>query len=348
MKGYFYRVGEQTPTKFWINNVTVQQAKLALENGAVGCTQNPSYTWKILTGEDKDSAVKIMDELIREEVDDGEVLVKLQRALVERVAEKFMPLYEASHGTKGYVSIQGNPFDESEESIVRYARYNCANYPNIMAKVPATEDGLKAIRTLLSEGTPINATEVMSLRQAVDVCEIYGEVTADLAKKPVTYYSHIAGIFDEHLKATAEQENIDVSPDSLWQAGIAVAKKIYQITKTHWPEVGMISGGARGLQHFTEMVGADAAVTINWNGTADKLIEQDPPVVQRFLQPVPHEVLDELTEKMPDFRKAYYLHAIEPSEYEDFGPVVRFRSSFESAWKNALDFIAAERARVCG
>ena len=40
------------------------------------------------------------------------------------------------------------------------------------------------------------------------------------------------------------------------------------------------SGGARGLQHYTEMVGCKCAITINWIGTADKLIEQDPPVAR--------------------------------------------------------------------
>ena len=52
MNDYFIRVSKQTPTKFWINNVTLNQADLALEAGAVGCTQNPAYTWKILNGQD--------------------------------------------------------------------------------------------------------------------------------------------------------------------------------------------------------------------------------------------------------------------------------------------------------
>ena len=35
---YFHRVHAQTPTRFWINNVTREQAHLAIEAGAVGCT----------------------------------------------------------------------------------------------------------------------------------------------------------------------------------------------------------------------------------------------------------------------------------------------------------------------
>ena len=147
-----YSREQADPTKFWINNVTINQAELALHAGAVGCTQNPAYTWKILNSADKDAAVQILDEILKTEEDDNKALIKLQRALVERVAERFMPLYEASNGKYGYVSIQGDPFDESEESIIDCARFNRANYPNIMAKIPATVSGLRAIRVLLREG----------------------------------------------------------------------------------------------------------------------------------------------------------------------------------------------------
>ena len=55
------------------------------------------------------------------------------------------------------------------------------------------------------------------------------------------------------------------------------------------------------------------------------------------------EKVDELTEKIDVYRKAYYINAIDPSEYEDYGPVVLFRSSFEEAWGNALKLIADMR-----
>lgn len=346
MANYFERVAQQTPTRFWINNVTRAQAQMALDAGAVGCTQNPAYTWKILTGDEKDYAVSIMDKLLAEEKDDNTVVVSLQRTLVRGVAKYFEPLYEASGKKLGYVSIQGDPFHEDCDTIVKWGRFNAEGCPNIMLKVPVTVEGLKAIGILLKEGYPINATEVMSLRQAADLCNVYKEATAGMENPPVCYYSHIAGIFDEHIAALVKERGIDIYPDYVWQAGIACAKKIYQITKTIAPEVGMISGGARGLQHFTEMVGANASVTINWKGTADKLLEQNAPVVQRFLQPTPHDVIDQLCEKIPEFRQAYEMHAIEPEDYEEYGPVVRFRTSFETAWKNTLEFVKNRRAEI--
>ncbi len=212
-----------------------------------------------------------------------------------------------------------------------------------MAKIPATEDGLQAIEVLLSEGVPINATEVFAVRQALDVCEIYEKVTKGMKNPPIIYYSHITGIYDEYLNKYAAKHAIDISPDVLWQGGLAVAKKVYQMTKERYPEVGFIGGGARGLQHFTEMVGGDVCITINWEGTADKLIERDLPVVYRLFNPVPHKVIDELTEKLDDFRRGYFVNAIAPSEYEEFGPVELFRTSFEDAWRNANHLIKERR-----
>ena len=343
-KGYFERVQAETLTRFWINNVTREQAQLAIDNGAVGCTQNPAYTWKMIQSvEEKDYVDGIINAIIAEEKDDNMALVKLQRELIGGVAKVFYPMFEASQCKNGYVSIQGDPFDETEESIVKYGRFNREAGKNIMCKVPVVPEGLKGIETLIKEYTPINATEIMALRQAMDVCDLYDKTTKNMVNPAPLYYSVITGIFDEQLKADVEADKIDISPDKCWIAGLAVAKKIYEMVKKRGYNCHFIGGGARGLHHFTEMVGADCVVTINWNGTADKLIEQDAPAVSRFFNPVDSEVIDELLEKVPVFRKAYLVNEIEPEEYEDYSPVVRFRSSFESAWKNARAHIASLR-----
>jgi len=72
---YFKRVTDQTPTRFWINNVTAKEADMALEEGAVGCTQNPSYTWKMLNGsEDETYAKQRLQEILNVEPDDNKAL----------------------------------------------------------------------------------------------------------------------------------------------------------------------------------------------------------------------------------------------------------------------------------
>ena len=71
MKGYFERVQAQTPTRFWINNVTRAQAELAIQAGAVGCTQNPAYTWKMIENQEEQAyVIRILEDILADELDD--------------------------------------------------------------------------------------------------------------------------------------------------------------------------------------------------------------------------------------------------------------------------------------
>ena len=151
MKPYFIRVTEQSPTMFWINNPTRRQADLALEHGALGCTNNPSYTQKMLDHPDEhEYALKFLDESIAETDNDWEAAEIFQRKMVKPIAEKFMPLYEKSGGQHGYVSIQGDPINEDDPDVViRDAFVNRKVSPNICCKIPTTTSGLKAIETMI-------------------------------------------------------------------------------------------------------------------------------------------------------------------------------------------------------
>jgi transaldolase len=331
---------------FWINNPTRRQAEMALEHGALGCTNNPSYTQKMIDHpEEHDYALKLLDEAIRETDDEYETAEVFQRKMVKPIADRFMPLFEKTGGQHGYVSIQGDPINEDDaEVVIRDAFANRKLAPNICCKIPTTVSGLKAMETMIEENIPINATEIFGVSQFVAICETYQRISKKTGKKPMFYMSHIAGIYDDHLRNYVKEHDVQISPDVLHQAGLAVARKVYELMiEREYPCV-FIGGGARGLHHFTEMVGAKACITINWEGTADKLIEQDPPVVYRVFNPVPQKVIDELLEKLPDFKRGYLPDGLEPEEFEHFGPVMLFRSSFITSWKRILEFIRERRA----
>jgi transaldolase len=347
-KPYFIRVTEQSPTMFWINNPTRWQADMALEHGALGCTNNPSYTQKMIDHpEESEYALRLLDESIRECDDDWETAEIFQRKMVKPIAEKFMPLYEKSNGQHGYVSIQGDPINEDDaDAVIRGARANRVVAPNICCKIPTTTSGLKAMETMVAEDIPINATEIFGVSQFISICEAYKQVSGANGHKPMFYMSHIAGIYDDHLGNYVKENDIQISPDVLHQAGLAVARKVYNLMiERDYPCV-FIGGGARGLHHFTEMVGGKVCITINWEGTADRLIEQDPPVVYRIFNPVPQKVIDELLEKLPDFKRGYLDNGLEPEEYDEFGPVELFRSSFIKSWKRVMELIKERRVAM--
>jgi len=271
----------------------------------------------------------------------------LQRKLVKGITEIFRPIYDAKPKLQGYVSIQGDPIEEDDPNVViREGRLNRSIAPNACIKIPCTASGLNAMETLIAEDTPINATEVFGVAQARRFCELHEKVRDKTGRKPMVYLSHIAGIYDDYLQNYVATHKIDISPDVLHQAGLAVARKVYKIIQDHGYHVTFVGGGARGLHHFTEMVGAQAVITINWVGTADKLIESDPPVVWRVFNPVAQYVIDELMEKLPDFRRGYLDDGLEIEEFEGFGPVHLFRSMFIKSWKRVLELAKDRRAAM--
>jgi transaldolase len=346
--GYFIRVTRQTPTEFWINNPTREQADLSIAAGASGCTNNPSYAHKMVDHPFEGAyAIKIMDATIREVAGDGDAIAEFQRRLVRPICEKFMPMFQSSGGQKGFVSIQGDPIHEEDPDVViREALENRKISPNVCCKIPTTQAGLQAMEYLISKDVPLNATEIFGIHQAVEICETYQRASQKHGKTPQLFISHIAGIYDDYLQDVVKREAIDISPDVLWQAGLAVARKLYLIMKDrHYPGT-FVAGGARGLHHFTEMVGGEVCCTINWEGTADLLIDQDPPVVYRLFNPVPQKVIDELIEKLPDFKRGYMENGLEVKEFEDFGPVRMFRSAFTKSWNRVLDLIREHRKNL--
>ncbi len=342
---YFQRVAALTPTKFWINNPTLEQATWAIANGAVGCTNNPSYAQKMMDHPDDGArASQLLDQVVAETGDDAKAVIVHQARLVGPIAETFLPLWRQSGGQHGFVSIQGDPInDEDPDLIVSEALENREVSPNIACKIPTTAAGIAAMEKLVPLDVALNATEIFAVAQMTVLCDLYEKLAAESGKRPMIYMSHIAGIYDDYLRNYVAEHDIDINPDVLWQAGLAVARKVYGIMMERGYSAVFVGGGARGLHHFTEMVGGDVCITINWEGTADILIDQDPPVVERLFNPVADYVIDELSEKLPDFRRGYEDNGLTVDEFDDFGPVQLFRSSFVKSWTRMLKEVADRR-----
>lgn len=347
-KPYFQRVSELTPTMFWINNPTRRQADMAIEHGALGCTNNPSYTQKMIDHpEEKAYALQVLDQVLREERDNRKAAVLYQKKMVKPIADKFLPIYEKSNHQHGYVSIQGDPIDDEDpDLIIRESLDNRQIGPNICCKIPVTAAGIGAMEELLDHDTPLNSTEVFAISQVITICERYESTCRKNGKWPMFYMSHIAGIYDDYFQKYVKEQDVQISRDVLWQAGLAVARKAYNLMIERGYHATFVAGGARGLHHFTEMVGGRVCCTINWEGTADQLLAQDPPVVYRLFNPVPQKVIDELMEKLPDFKRGYLEDGLGVEEYADFGPVQLFRSSFLKSWYRVLDIIKERRSML--
>jgi transaldolase len=139
-----------------------------------GVTSNPSIFEQAIG--DSTDYDKTMEQLAAEGVDASTAYEVLAVADIQRAADLFRPIYDASGGSDGFVSLEVSPelahdteatLEEAQRLWRRLAR------PNVMIKVPGTEAGLPAIEQLISEGINVNVTLLFSLEGYERVMEAY-------------------------------------------------------------------------------------------------------------------------------------------------------------------------------
>ncbi|MBN1670095.1 MAG: hypothetical protein JXR37_03635 [Kiritimatiellae bacterium] len=344
--GYFQRVHAATPTRLWVNNPNGADLDAAVAAGAVGCTTNPAYCAKLLA-RDPEYIGPILDTAVCETGDDEDAAGRIYRRATARVIQAFRPLYDRTGGAHGYVTMQDFPHrDEDTHAVLEAALANRALGANVMAKIPVIQGGMQAIEQCVAADIPVCATEVFSLAQAVRICELYAAAARATGKHPPFYVTHISGIFDEYLARTAAREGIEVAPEILAQAGCAVARKQHQLLKARGYHATLMGGGARHRRHFTELVGGELHITINWR-MAEELLQADEPVVSRIDAQPPAAVIEELCDKFVDFRRAYHTDGLPDEAFAGYGPVQLFRDAFVAGYDTLMAEIVTRRQALC-
>jgi transaldolase len=289
---------------------------------------------------------RLIDEVIHDTEDNSHAAELVYQAAAARIMEMFLPLYEESRGTLGFVTIQGDPRrDADPTAMVEEALRFQSLGKNYMAKIPTTVAGLHAMQDLIQQGVPVCATEVFSVAQAVTCSELYQRTATTTDVRPAFYVTHITGILDDYWAGIVQSEHVQISSDVLKQAGCIVAREQYRILQARGYAGIMLGGGARGVQHFTEMVGGHMCITLNWS-TVRELLQLDGPVVPRMAVRPAAGGVEELRWKLPDFQRAFDEEALAPEDYEDFGPLVLFRTNFLNGYARLIDEIADRRLLV--
>ncbi len=342
-KGYFHRLYEEFPTRMWINNPSGEDCDKAIAAGAINCTTNPQYCKKLLSS-DPDYITGVIDNvLLNETTDHDEAAVRVYQIAAQRIMEKFRPLYEESKGKSGYVTVQDDPRkDQNTDDVMKAVHSNMKLSPNYMVKIPVIDGGMQAIERCVEENIPICATEVFSIAQTVDMCEMYEKAAKKAGNYPPFFVTHITGIFDDYVQRFTKRLGIKITPEVMSQAGCAVARKEYRLLKEKGYHTTMLCGGVRALYHFTEFMGGDVHITINWKD-AEELIKQDGPIVSRINAETPQTVIDELCDKLEVFRQAYLDDGLSREEYAEYGPVQLFRNAFLMGWYTLLAEISKRR-----
>lgn len=225
----------------WLDNLkrsylTSGKLRELVAAGVRGLTSNPTIFQKAIQGSAD------YDEQQRALVESGASVIDQYWAMVladiNGALEEFAQLYKSSYAGDGYVSVEVAPslaHDSLGTVTAARALHMQIDRPNLMVKIPGTEEGLPAIRQMIAEGRNINVTLIFSLERHQKVMDAYidgleeyvGTIDADPARVASVasfFISRVDSEVDARLDAIGTAEALALRG----KAAIAQGKLAYQ------------------------------------------------------------------------------------------------------------------------
>jgi len=212
------------------------------EDGIRGVTSNPAIFEKALSeGTEYDDQIRYLAEegLTAEEIYETVAVDDIQHA-----ADLFRLTYDRLDGGDGYVSLEVSPYlaHDTEGTIVEARRlFNQLDRPNVFIKIPATMEGIRAIRECVADGINVNVTLLFGLSRYQQVVEAYlagieerldqGRPVAHVRSVASFFLSRIDTLIDELLADIVHEggPQSEVAETLKGQVATASAKAAYQI-----------------------------------------------------------------------------------------------------------------------
>jgi transaldolase len=329
---------QTTSTCLWNDSASVQELTYSIENGAVGATCNPVIVLGVLKKEMgywKDRIHELIDE--RPNATEEEIGWQLVREISIKAAALLKPAFDLHHGRNGRLSIQTDPrLYRDTQAILRQAEEFDRLAPNMIVKIPVTRAGIPAIEEATYRGISINATVSFTLPQCIAVAEAAERGLARREKEgkqiatmgPVC--TIMVGRLDDWLKLVAEKENLTIDPGYLEWAGVAVFKKAYRIFRERGYRIRLLSAAFRNHMHWSEFIGGDVVISPPHPWQV-RLNASDVEVRPRIEHAVSPGIVDELSRKFVDFRRAYTEDGLSLDEFDSFAPTRRTLRQFIGA-----------------
>ena len=227
----------------WIDNLrrgmfASGELQKMIGQGLRGMTSNPTIFEKAIgTGNDYDEQLK---GLIGKEHDPDKLFWELAIKDIQSATELFRPVYDASGGNDGFVSLEVSPLlAHDTQGTIAAAKeiWQRVNRPNLMVKIPGTNEGIAAIEESIAAGININVTLIFSIDMYEKTAQAYIDgLKRRIAKgQPVDTIRSVNSVFVSRIDTAVDkvlQARIDKGERQLesllGKAGIANLKLTYQ------------------------------------------------------------------------------------------------------------------------
>ena len=230
----------------WYDNIRrglIQSGELErlIQHGVTGLTSNPTIFEKaIAASTDYDDALL---PLARAHMGPAQIFETLAMEDIRAAADLLRPTYDRTAGGDGYASFEVNPhLAHDTEGTISEARrlFAALDRPNVLVKVPATPEGIPAVRRLIGEGVNVNVTLIFSLEAYRHVREAYiagledltgsGGDASTVASVASFFVSRVDTAVDAMLEERLQEGGAELEELS-GRAAIANAKMAYQAFK---------------------------------------------------------------------------------------------------------------------
>src|SRR6266581_2076076 len=308
--------------------------RLVVEDGLRGVTSNPAIFEKAIVGSTDYEAVINSSESAG--LDAKGLYEKIAVKDVQDAADILRPVYEESKQQDGYVSLEVSPLLANDTGgTLEEARrlWKAVNRPNLMVKVPATAEGIPALRQLISEGINVNVTLLFSREVYEQVAKAYIEgLTARAASGgDVSRIASVASFFVSRIDSKIDAQitnQLKSASDPAQRARLSgLLGKV------------AISNAKLAYHSFTELYSGEA-----WKALASTGAQR-----HRLLWPG-------TSTKNPSYRDVIYVeeligsstvNTIPPATFNAFREHGRLRASLTEDVENAADTMdALERAGI--
>lgn len=276
----------------WYDNIS----RAMLQSGALqkmideddlrGVTSNPAIFEKAMTaGTDYDAALRA---LLKDDANDARhVFFTLAIEDIQQACDHLLPVYERSGGTDGMVSLEVSPdlAHDCDGTIAEAkALHERVNRPNVMIKVPATEEGVAAVRELIAAGIHVNATLLFSLKRYRQVLDAYidGLKQRAAAGLPIDRVRSVASFFVSRLDGKVDPQLDEAHAELRGKTAIANAKRAYQeflirtgmddwqqmaaagaqVQRLLWASTGTKNPAYSDILYVQSLIGADTVNTV--------------------------------------------------------------------------------------
>jgi transaldolase len=196
------------------------------------------------------------------------------------------PLYEDSEGGDGFVSVEVDPAlaaDTAGTIQATRGMHRRINEPNLLVKIPATAEGIPAIRGTIAEGLSVNVTLIFSLERYRQVIAAYLSGMEEFLSKgedPSVVHS-VASFFVSRVDTEVDRRLEAIGGDRALalrgRTAIAQAKVAYTLYRTAFSGERWEAVAARGTRSQRPLWASTSTKTDRYPDTmyVDSLIGPD-------------------------------------------------------------------------